>query len=234
MAATFAPNAAFNYALQMIKSMPLDRVETSILQDASSLIWMAAPWRWTIGIAAPVAVSAGANTVTIAVPSDFLRLERVLVTNGNSARFVKIVGEVQGSTILSDWPKFVAVTGTPGGAGALNFDTLFPSSETGWQVWFWYKKMAPVITSGNQGTGGVLVMDDEWFWVYNETVLYYAYKYADDPRAGTSEAAISDGGAGLKYSGQIGRIMTAIEEMRRSEVLMPEYPELYPTPTKSR
>ena len=57
---------------------------------------------------------------------------------------------------------------------------------------------------------------DEWFSVYVEAVLYWAYKYADYDRMGT--ATVASNGQ-VQYSGQLGTLMAVLNDMRLAEKL---------------
>lgn len=231
MAATLPPSNAFQYCKYMIKSMPLEQVQASILQDASSLIWMAAPWRWSVGSNTAVSLTSGQSSFSISLGASFLRLEKCLIQSGVTMRPVDIVGALPSAPTETGMPNFVAlITSGP----TIQFDMVFPPVAVGesWKFQSWYKLQGPVVNNATMGTGGQLIMDDEWFWVYDEAVLYYAYKYGDDQRAGTSSVTLNPDGsvAQIQYNGQLGVVMSAIEKMRRSEILLydPPFPEKNP------
>lgn len=102
-----------------------------------------------------------------------------------------------------------------------NLYRTFPKSGTlpvspTQQMILQYKKTAPVITNQTQYTAGYLVMDDEWFWVYSAGVLWKAYQWGDDGRAG----AVTLGANGApQYSGQLGAFQDGLRAMREKEKL---------------
>lgn len=220
MAATLTPQDALDYAKEWIKSMPFERVWEKVSQDASSMIWTAAPWRWSISTLPNTALTSGVQDYTISVPGDFLKLERCFVTDTVTTREVKPVSTIPASAILTSYPNYVArIKGT----STLRFDSLFQplsgQAVTNYLV-AWYRVTAPIINNGNLTSAGVLVMDDDWYWVYRACVLYFAYLYADDARAGGARVTVTEGKRQLDYSGQLGVAMAAIETMRNDETVI--------------
>jgi hypothetical protein len=55
---------------------------------------------------------------------------------------------------------------------------------------------------------------DDWYYVYEDLVLYEAYKYADDPRAGDARV---QGEEEPTMTGQLGTAYNGIREMRLRE-----------------
>ncbi len=213
--------------------MPLETVQVSILQDASSLIWMAAPWRWTVACSPVFTCTAGQAYCTIGSPlgPPFLRIEKALVQTAVTMRPLTPVNSLPLSPTETGQPNFICFVGGP---DRFFFDMTFPATTDTWFLQVWYKYQAPIITNGNMSTGGLLVMDDEYFWVYNEAVLYYTYKYGDDQRAGGASVTANAEGtvSQIQYSGQLGVVMAALERMRKSEVLTWAFPEQNPNPIK--
>lgn len=87
-----------------------------------------------------------------------------------------------------------------------------------------YKKTAPDLTTGIS-TAGALIMDDDWFYVYREFVLYYAYKFADDPRAGGVTVAVTPSGVQRSFTGQLAVCQSLIEDLRMQEPVMWNLPQ---------
>lgn len=234
MAATYAPILAFNYCLQLIKSMPLQTIQLQILQDAADTLWMAAPWRWTIGTIGPIALVNNQSFVAETFPADFLRLEKATITgNVTSSPLLVVVANVPTPT-LTQMPRTVAADVTN---NKLTFETNFvQAANEAYKLRALYKKTDTKFDSATIQTGN-LGMDDEWFWVYNEMVLYYAYKYADDQRAGQVQVQMALDGVGASkvqynYTGQLGVAHAAIEQMRLSEPMILVPPDPMPSPEK--
>lgn len=215
MAATLRPIQALDYVKQMIKNAPIDRVAARILNSASQHIWMAAPWRWSVGVFDSVQVTAAQTDQNITSnPSDFLYLLRATMTDGSSLIDLHIEPVLPATTSVPQGnPNRVAyVAGTP------NKFRLYPLPQTlpnanNWYITAWYKRTAPLITPANMTTAAALVMDDEWFHVFEEVVLWKAYQYADDDRAGG--ATVVDGK--IQLTGQRGVAAAGIEAMKRAE-----------------
>lgn len=69
MASTYAPSRAFDYIGEFIKRMNLNDVGHLILDHALKHLWMAAPWRWTVGALTPVTLLTDTEDYTITRPS---------------------------------------------------------------------------------------------------------------------------------------------------------------------
>lgn len=208
--------------------MPLETIQLQVLQDAASRIWMAAPWRWTIGTLGPTTLVNNQAFVAQVFPADFMRLEKATISgNATSSPLTVVVSNVPTPT-LTQLPRTVAANIT---GAQLTFETVFtqPTTES-YKFRALYKKNVQLfndatIVSGNLG------MDDEYFWVYDEMVYYYALKYADDQRAGQVTVVVApNGGVQYQYSGQLGVAMAAIEAMRLSEPMILAFPETAPNP----
>lgn len=235
MSANAIPQDALAFAKEMVKSMPLDRVWGQVAQDASNYIWTAAPWRWTIGVLTPIALVANQQDFTIVTPpTDFLKLEQGFISDGSTARAVKPVSALPASSTLIRQPNYVAISSiidsTP---SQIRFDSIYPAlgNNTDHKFWAWYKKTAPVL-AGTINDPGALVMDDDYFQVFREWVLYYAYRYSDDQRAGGAQVSTnSQGQRQIAYTGQLAVARASLEELRLLELVLYEFPQT-PSPVK--
>ena len=215
MAATKAPVEAFAYVKQFLKSMPLEQIGPELLDEVNKMMWMAAPWRWTLGSLTATSLVSNQQDYTITAPADFLFLYGGFISDGANVyrqllveptlpADVKVVGNVSrlaymGSNTFRTFPK-------PG---------TLPTSPTQ-QFILRYKKTAPTITNQTQYDAGELVLDDEWFWVYSAGVLWKAYQWADDQRAGSVTVA-SNGS--VQYTGQLGSFRDGLRMMAEREKL---------------
>ena len=220
MAATKTPNQAYDAAKVYIRQMPLEDCQYQILDDANKMIWMADAWRWTIGTLTNFDLVANTQDYNYAGSlSTYLYTWRAYVVNGDNVQPLAVDPELPTTAVIKcGTPKRLAKV-----TGAATF-RVFPvpgSPLVGtWTVVQQFKKLAPTITSSNAGTAGAIVMDDEWFHVYYEAVLYYAYKYAFDRRAGETQF---DPSKGMVYTGQLGTVMAAIDRMRKHEPIAKEW-----------
>jgi hypothetical protein len=78
-----------------------------------------------------------------------------------------------------------------------------------------YKITAPAITNSNMFTTGTQAFPDEWFWVYQQGVLWKALEWAQDPRAGNTQ--FQDGK--IAYTGQRAAFEAALEDAAKREKL---------------
>lgn len=214
MAATKRPNDAFEYAKSFIKKMNLEDVNVEILDEVNKMIWMAAPWRWTLGSLPAATLVSNTPDYTITTPSDFLYIFDGYISDGaNVFRNLIFEPTLPADVVIKGDTSRIAYMGS-------NLYRLYPRpgtipSNPGRQMILRYKKQAPVVTNETQYTNGFLEMDDEWFWVYNAGVLWKAFLWADDSRAGTIQ--LVDGKA--QYSGQLAVFRDGIRQMLEREKL---------------
>lgn len=222
MAATLTANDAFNQAKTYMRGMPLEDVQYRVLDAALKMVWMADAWRWTIGSLTNFNLSDSTQDYAYGggLPADYLYTWRAYLTNGNTTQGLHVDPSLPTLVVQSGgWPTHICRV--PGAAtfrffpkpGILGGETVTVIQS--------YKKTAPLITAGNAGSAGVLVMDDEWFPVYFECVLYQAMKYGFDNRAGTAQ--INEQSGEMVYNGQLGVAMAAIDNMRKREPLPVEW-----------
>lgn len=212
--AVYKPLDAFNFVQAYIKYMPLNdvNVQAPLLDMAAKFLWMAAPWRWTLNTWAIGPLAVGTPTTTVTVPADLLYLQQAYIWDGAKETDLSIVPH------LSDAPG--AAQGFPSQIAVRDGSTVivsaFPPLNTPPPaVVSVYKQVHPTITAANMSTVGQGLPPDEWFWVYVEAVLYYAYRYGDYDRAGSGQT----GPNGPQYTGQLGVLMAAISDMKSVEPL---------------
>lgn len=219
MASTYAPIDAFSQSKVFIKLMPLEAVQSFILDNALKMMWMAAPWRWTLGNFPVVTLAPSKTEYTIVDPADLLYIQpdSVYISDGadDVGRDVEVVSHINFEV------KRVSAATSQVCHPAANTVRISPKPgatvTSGTQLIGLYKKTCPVITSESAYTPGIQVFDDEWFWVYVSAVLYQAYLFADDGRAGNVQ--FSDGGRPT-YSGQRGVFEANVQLMRETEPLL--------------
>jgi len=213
--AVFTPGDAYSYALTMVKTMRLSDIKLRILFDANAYIWQAAPWEWSVGEIAesPLTVTAATVDYTITIPSDFSRLEQVYLTDG--ANLFKPIA------VRSRLPAAPTVTGETlecskvYGAATLRTYPKSPATmpATTQKLVLIYKKVTPNLTASDYASTTILALPDDWFHVYCSAVLYYAYLYADDDRAGS--ATYEPKGDNYRYTGQRAVLEANLQEMRQ-------------------
>lgn len=217
---TYAPSTSFTWLGIMLKGMDIDQILPNILDDTNKLLWMAAPWRWTLGVLDAVTVPAN-PTGDLAIgtlPADFLYGYKAWITstsNAGTPRPLEVVGGLSDDVSVRGVPTQLQIIGDAGGAGTARLYPYPTGMPTGSQLFIIYKKTAPIITKANMGTGGVLVMPDEYSPVYNMGLMYYGYLYADDQRAGAAQMQDQR----ITTSGAWGMFQSMIQGMRVSEKL---------------
>ncbi len=219
MASTYAPSTALLYAKSFVKKMPVDtdpNINVQMLDYVHAAMWMAAPFRWTVGLVGNTTLVNSTTDYTVADPSDFLYIEGAYVAKGNSNEYLTPVSFLTNENITPGSPALISHP-------ALNTYRVSPAPTQNYNspLYIYYKKQRPMITTGNYTSGGVQVFDDEWFWVYQTGVLWQAYQYADDARAG---GATVDQDGKTQYTGQLGIFRASLAEMRRSESLLMQWP----------
>lgn len=214
MAATKRPNDAFQYAKSFVKGMTLEDVSVEILDEVNKMIWMAAPWRWTLGSLPATQLVSNTPDYTIITPDDFLFLFDGYISDGSNV-FRNLIFEptLPSDVVIKGDTSRIAYMGS-------NLYRLYPRPGTiptspGRQMLLRYKKISPVITNETQFDPGFLEMDDEWFWVFTAGVLHKAYQWADDSRAGS--VTLADGK--VQYSGQLAVFRDGIRLMAEKEKL---------------
>lgn len=219
MAATRVPAEALELARQFVKQMPVERV-VEVLDSVHKRIWMAAPWRWTVGVCEPVALAAETSDFNVASsPADFLYILKAYIWDGESLTELTPEPALPSGTTQKGNPNKIAYV--PGVTPKFRIHPVFGSINTAktYRLLVWYKKTAPVLTGEDIYTAGSLVMDDEWFNVFEEGVLWKCYQFGDDPRAGN--VAMQQGQA--QYSGQRAVFEDSLQFMRSVEPMLTQY-----------
>ncbi len=209
MASTLRLNDAFDYAKLLTKNVPLENVQVRILQDALHAMWMAAPWRWTLNTMGAITLVANQQDYAITIPTDFLYLIECYLTDSTATTSGLHIEPYLPVAGIVGMPNKIALIGS-----SLRLHPKPPTFSSVPSIITLYKKSCPIINPVTVNVAGTQVFDDEWFWVYTEAVLWKAYQYADDQRAGTVTYT-SDG----KYqvTGQRACFEAALEQMRQRE-----------------
>ncbi len=217
MAALLNPRQAFDFCKRNIKNMPLEEIRPRLLDDVNKMIWMAAPWRWTVGTLTNISLVTNQQDYTLAPPNDFLYLLSSQIVDGsNIPQHLEIVPSLPSDVVMKGAPQFISYQGSntfriSPNPGTLSTATVTPPTK---KIVSWYKKTSPSITSKNATDAGVLVMDDEWFWVYTAGVLYVSYLYGDDQRAGSCNVDLK---GNVQFTGQRAVFEAGIATMKQRE-----------------
>lgn len=217
--ASYVPSDATDFATRMVKGMTFSDVRVRVADAISKTIWMAAPWRWTVGSVDPnVAIVNGTTDYTFTIPTDFLYLVRSYIWDGTTEKPLKIESTIPTASLVEGVPSRITYVDS---LQKVRVDPVPRLSGTTRTLVNLYKKKATAITESNIDSPGVLAMPDEWSWVFEEGVLWKAWEFADDDRAGTSQRS-SDGK--FTHTGQCARFWAAVDEMRAAEKLLLQWP----------
>jgi hypothetical protein len=216
--AIYSANSALTFAKRMVKSLPVDEAGVSyqLLDYVAKEMWVAAPWSWTLGTLPTVTVTGAAGTdYSITTPADFLYIVSADLSNGNLTDSLHVNSFNSVNATIVGVPTTIS--------HSTNLLRFFPKPPAGYSkaLIARYKKIPPDITVSNVNTLGATGIPDAWCWVYQAGVLYYAYLYADDQRAGTCQI---DANGRYAYSGQLAVWQAGIEMMRKAEALPLIYP----------
>lgn len=218
MASTHKLIEAWVWAKRFLRNMPLEDIQIDILQDALNDLWMAAPWRWSLGAFAPITITANQSDQTISsMPTDFLYIVKASMTDGQVRRPLHPESFLSPNQTLGgpESNKIAFIAGTPNNFRLDPVPTVLPNANF-WNLFVQYKKQAPILTPQNIRTAGTQVFDDEWFTTYKLGVLMYAYLWGDDQRGGGVTYAEGKSQA----SGAVGTYLAWVERMKQSEPLL--------------
>jgi hypothetical protein len=232
MADVKRPIDAFDYAKEYLKKMPLEQVLLPVLSDVSDMLWMAAPWRWTIGVCEPVSITANtADFVVVNPPADFLYILRAYIWDGEQAIELSPEAALPADVTTKGASNKIAYVADV--VPKFRLHPVFGSLNAAktYKLIVWYKKHSPVLTMSSIYTEGALGIPDEWFWVYREGVMWKAYDYGDDQRAGSAQAG-ANGQA--QFTGKRGSFEASIGWMRNNEPLPTQLQKLQQDPKKAQ
>lgn len=228
MAATFRPIDALDYSKNMIKRMPAEQIRVAALDQVNKIMWMAAPWRWTIGTMSPIALVSSTQDYVQAEPASYLYLlDGYLADGANPDRALKSVSVLPATNVVVGLPTQYSLDPTTNTLRVFPKPGTLAASPTKYIV-PWYKKVAPTLDAETIYTEGALEMDDEWTWVYIQGVLWLCYLYGDDARAGNVQFNLANSSG--QYSGQEARFYAGLEFMRQREKLPVTDPRTVPDP----
>ena len=229
MASTIAPVYAFDFCKTLLKKMPLEDIQVRILDDVNKMMWMAAPWRWSVSTLTAITLTANTSDYTLSPPADFLYILHSFITDGASpTNHLEVVPSLPASGIIKGTPQYISYQGSNTFRISPNpgtfVSTAIPTPPTK-QIFSWYKKIAPVITASNQMTAGTLVFDDEYFPIYEQGVLWLSYLYGDDARAGNCNF---DSSGRAQFTGARATFEAGLQGMREREPLPSFIPPMTP------
>lgn len=212
MAAAEYPIDSILWAQQYIKNMPFYRVQQEVINDAAKFFWRAAPWSWTLATLPPVLMVNNTADYTVTLPSDFDYAIKANTTLADKLpKDLEIVSFLSFDDTKLGQPVMLAISGA-GVAGNYRLSPT-PIGYTGTlpTIAGVYKKSFAKLTETTIYTAGALIFPDMYIDVFRACVLYYAYLYADDQRAGNTQ--FSNGQ--MTYTGQRAAMEAMIEDLKK-------------------
>lgn len=211
------PIEALENAKHFVKQVPIDRVTDLIIANSLQRLWTFAPWSFSVASGTSITLEQARGSYDYPYPLDwFYALRAELVTSDLSNRPLTIVSHIQADDGMVGNPTKIAFTG-PGGLVRPVQISPVPAvlSADPPRINVVYKKVLEDYRGENAHTLAV-PFPDTWFWVFEELVLYYAYKYTDDRRQGD----VTMQGDKSSKNGQLAAAYEGLVEMVKREPLV--------------
>lgn len=228
-----ASTKTFGDALTLVFAASKREYENSFATEAcnlaTSFIWNRGDWRNSIVEFTPfwlIPNEQDHGAPTFIVPSDFLGLREVFVTNLQGSTPIKNPVKVQQNVDRT------AIMGIPTQImyvpSAVAF-RVFPRVPSGICAPYWliegnYKKVAPRTTASTLNDD-TLPWDDQYFINYLDVLTWATMKLNGDPRAGGVQTGK---GGTYTYTGQYALAVRAIDEMMQQEQFNIGDPQISP------
>ncbi len=209
------PKNALDYAKRFVGHLPIDDTDIKfrLLDDASKKLWMAAPWRWTIGALESVTLVNDQQDYNLTgAYTDLYYLLSAFLTAADDKKSLIVTGVLPVSTYKHEPSQVAYISGATNKLRFLPVPTGYTAGSEP-VITAVYKKVHTDIATGTYETEGATGVPDEWFWVYQEIVLMKAFEFSHDPRLGSVTVAPG----GVQFTGQRGVVEAAILEMRSKE-----------------
>lgn len=220
----YTVNDGLILAKKMVKGIPMTGVDVTICDMVSSRMWNAFTWRERVANIPLPGTLLVDGTQDYNVPVNFHTLLRARITRTDTtpdySSPLDPTEHLEPDLRKRSWTGIRLISHEPD-LGVLRLDgavqvtspaVLYLNGE--------YLVKATQITA----TTNNLWFKDEYLETYAQGLAYWAYKLADDPRAGS----VSTDGEGRKmYSGMMGEWMDGIMEMKEAEDFS-ALPQLYP------
>lgn len=207
MAPSYDPADALAMITPSLGNATLDSTAKGLIADeAQRVLWNFAPWKWERKNASDITIVHDTQDYTT-IPSDFMGLLAVQIVRTdvtpNKPTDLKIVDYINADKTEKKDPNSIdritylqELNSAAGGFRIPNPSIVSPVTAV---IRITYRKTpATKYTSANLTTDFV-ELPDQYFYLYKEWLLYEAYRYLGDPRAGTATFTKS----GWVYSGQL-------------------------------
>lgn len=211
------PIEALENAKHFVKQVPIDRVTDLILNSSLQRLWTYAPWAFSVASGTSITLEQARGSYDYPYPDNWLyALRAEVVTSNLSNRPLEIVSHIQQDDGMVGNPTKIAFTG-PGGLVRPVQISPVPAvlSSDAPRINVVYKKKLEDYSKRNAHEVEI-PFPETWYWVFEELVLYYAYKYTDDRRQGD----VTVQGDKSSKNGQLAVAYDGLLEMVRREPLV--------------
>lgn len=212
------PIQAVNFAKKYIKNMQVQKVSLDIINLVNQKMWMAAPFRWTVGSSPVILLTENNAEYSMDYPSDWLYGLQATITDSGDIhkKDLDILSGIPIDVGRYGTVSSIAYLGSHGqSSGPVRINPIPTDVSLGDKVIGLYKKTCPLVTASNK-YNTPLQIPDEWFPVFQAGVLWLGYAFADDSRAG----GVTVNPNGANYTGFRGEFEAGIEQMRLREKVL--------------
>lgn len=222
-APTYDPTDAYNVITPQLSNVTLNATAKGHIANIAHLtLWNVYPWRWTRKILPDITlVDIQQDYTGTAVPSDFHQLIQASVVRTDTTPDtiyeldIKtwLAQDAVSSGAIPRWIAFLHELNSA--AGGFRFLPV-PGVSSGltWVARGIYKKTPTTTYTSANLTTNFVELPDMYFPAYCEILLWHAYRYVGDARAGAASA----GNRGRRsYSGQLAVAADAVEQMLQAE-----------------
>lgn len=207
----YTPANAVTVVREMTKNIPYTAIDSQTCDMINSIMWNFYPFSWTINSLTAVSVTDGNQDVGSA-PADFDHLlrARLVRTDLTPDEFheLNIVTWLAPDLSEVGYQQITSICYEEA-ENEFRFDRAVDVG-TGMTIQLQgeYKNTPTRITDSNLTTA--FLFPDHYFQVFVEGLLWQAYRYADDPRAGTTQTMRN---GQRSYTGQLGIFMDLLFQM---------------------
>jgi hypothetical protein len=216
---TYLVSDAVDICRKFIKDAPTSLIDVRLADYVNSIIYCAYPWRWTLKALTPIVLVDGVQDNALAAAdastaaAGLYRLVRARITRTDTtpdtSYELKIAEFLAPETTKHGWPS-ISMVSYEETAGKLRL--LFPPEVSGTvvlQLDGEYQRNPAKITA----LSATLIYPDQYFQVFVEGMLWQAYRYFGDSRAGSIVMV-----KGVpQYTGQYGVFMNHLNMMMVAE-----------------
>jgi len=221
MAKTFTVDDAFGLAKKLAKGIPFAGIDLTIANIVNATIYKAFPWRDTLKSSTPAGTSPTWTEVSLTDGNqdfatgltDIYRMTQFWITrtdtSPNQIRNIDVAKNIP-IDLIPKSPYAVRQASYQAGINKFRLESAVsvPSGTT-WTLGGEYQPHPTKLTD----LENPFWFDDEHLEVFAKGLVYWAYRLADDSRAGAMRT--SDGKA--VYTGALGEFMQAIDSMAGGE-----------------